>query len=145
MEAQNTWKGPWKACLYALPLWVAVLLTCCALFGCKTNEAGQKVVDWPKIDVLGDEALSLLDGQIKLRPEKAEKLGAARAIVAKVDLAVDGVTAGGEPPGGFAGTLETAIAALDALVNDTGPGDEKLLADLLLARGALGLAKVLIA
>lgn len=145
MESQHAWKQPWRgaahACLMALPLWVALIVGCCAVFGCASTP-------WAKLDVAGDEIVAGIDRQIMLRhdkPSQVSTLEDVRKVAVAVDETITAMAAGNPPPEGWDAALKAATAAVDATIAGLGADDQDLRAALDAVRTGLGLIRIMAA
>lgn len=135
--------------------WSALLVGLCAAalalaiyFGstsCVSTLDGGTAPDWARIDIAGDEIISLLDAESANwahDPGVVEDLQRVKAVVQLLDAAVDQIIAGGSGAD-FDTYLLAAITLVDELSAQA--GDDDLRATLTSVRGLLGLLRVLAA
>jgi len=128
-----------------LILAVALCLTGYLCSGCKTTPEGASVPDWDKLDLIGDEAISALDGQVLVwahRPDYVETLGNVREVLVMVDSALHSVATGTSEPATLQDVLQVAISVLDSQIASTNPADQDMLAALTSVRLVLGVIRV---
>lgn len=122
-----------------------------ALFspGCALTQDGERVVDWNKVDVAGDEVIAMLDANIiawQHRPETADRLAKLRDVAAVLDKAATALAAGEGDLSKFSDQVDAAIAITDAWMTEVDAEEDRdLFAVLVGVRGGLGLIRVVIA
>jgi len=132
-----------------LPLYIAAglcLLAFCP--GCKTNEVGEYVPDWEKLDVLGDEAVAFanLEAQVwEHKPDTAQKWMRLAEQLSIVDKGVHALATGGGDPAELKTYVEAAITLADEMVTLTDPEDKDAMAMVITIRATLGLIRVALA
>ena len=135
--------------------WASVMVGICAAglalaiyigsVSCVSTLDGGTAPDWQKIDVAGDEIISLLDAESANwahDPGVVEDLQQIKGFVQLLDAAVDQIIAGG-PVADLDDYLLAAITLVDELSAQA--EDEDLHATLTSVRGLLGLLRVMIA
>jgi hypothetical protein len=114
-------------------------------FGCKATPSGASAPDWQKLDLIGDEAISAVDGQVAVwshRPEYVAALSQARQALVSVDSAIHSVATGTSEPESLADVFELATGILDAQIAGADPAKPDLVAVLVSLRLVLGVIRV---
>jgi hypothetical protein len=114
-------------------------------FGCKASPSGASVPDWQKLDLIGDEAISAVDGQAAVwahKPEYVAFLSQARGALVSVDTAIHKVATGAAEPESLTDVIELATGILDAQIAAADPAKQDLVAVLVSLRLVLGVIRV---